>query len=195
VADEIITPYPLQWPQGMPRTQPMRRVRTPFKTGYHRAVENVVKSLQGFQRDSGLKIEHPVLSSNVDLMGRLFDGDPGAAAWFKMDGQWVAFGVDRFPDAASNVQAIHHIIEARRVELRYGGLSIVRQTFKAFLSLPAPAGSHWSEVLGVSRSATRDQIEAAHRDLAKKHHPDAGGSDDMMAKINQAKSTALTERA
>jgi hypothetical protein len=173
---------------------PARRVRSPFKTGYPKAVDNVVKSLQGFQRDSGLRIDHPVLSSNVDLMGRLLDNDPGAAAWFKMDGQWVAFGVDRFPDPASNVQAIHHIIEARRVELRYGGLAIVRQTFKSFLALPAPAGSHWSEALGVSRNASCEEIEAAHRALAKKHHPDAGGDSDMMAKINAAKATALAER-
>jgi hypothetical protein len=192
--DTIITPYPLQWPQGMPRTTVMRRVRSPFRTGYVQAVQNVVKSLQGFQKDSGLRIDHPVLSSNVDLMGRLLDNDPGAAAWFKMDGQWVAFGVDRFPDTASNVQAIHHIIEARRVELRYGGLAIVRQTFKSFLALPAPAGSHWSEVLGIGRNASRDEIEAAHRALAKKHHPDAGGSADVMAKINAAKATALAER-
>lgn len=188
-----ITPYPLQWPDGMPRTVPARRVRSPFRTGYAQAVQNVVKSLQGFQKDSGLRIEHPVLSSNVDLMGRILDGDPGAAAWFQMDGQWVAFGVDRFPDTASNVQAIHHIIEARRVELRYGGLAIVRQTFKSFIALPAPVGSHWSEVLGVSRTATRDQIDEAHRALAKKHHPDAGGSNEMMAKINAARAAALQE--
>ncbi len=148
---DIVSPYPLQWPAGMPRTSPGRRIRSPFRTGYSKAIENVIKSLQGFQKDSGLKIEHPVLSSNVDLMGRMLDNDAGVAAWFKMDAQWVAFGVDRFNDAASNVQAIHHIIEARRVELRYGGLAIVRQTFKSFLALPAPAGSNWYEVLDVSR--------------------------------------------
>lgn len=189
-----IAPYPLQWPDAMPRTSAGRRIRSPFRTGYTQAVQNVVKSLNGFQKDSGLRIEHPVLSSNVDLMGRLLDNDPGVAAWFKMDGQWVAFGVDRFPDPAANVQAIHHIIEARRVELRYGGLAIVRQTFKSFLSLPAPVGSHWSEVLGVARSAKADEIEAAHRRLAKEHHPDRGGSTEMMAKINTARAAGLKER-
>ena len=191
---EIVTPYPLQWPAGMPRTSPGRQVRSPFRTAYPQAVQNVVKSLQGFQKDSGLRIAHPVLSSNVDLMGRMLDNDPGVAAWFKMDDQWVAFGVDRFVEPAANVQAIHHIIEARRTELRYGGLAIVRQTFKSFLALPAPAGSHWSEILGIKRTATRDEIVAAHRSMAQKHHPDAGGSNDLMATINAAKAAALSER-
>lgn len=192
---DTIPPYPLQWPQGMPRTSAMRRSRSPFRTGFTQAVANVVKSLQGFQRDSGLKIEHPVLSSNVDLMGRMLDNDPGVAAWFQMDSQWVAFGVDRFPDAASNVQAIHHIIEARRVELRYGGLAIVRQTFKSFISLPAPVGSHWSDILGVPRNATSAQIDDAFRLKAKSAHPDTGGSTEAMARLNQARAAALAERS
>ncbi len=190
-----VAPYPLEWPQGVARTPAQRRIRSPFRTGYPQAVQNVVKSLQGFQKDSGLRIDHPVLSSNIDLMGRMLHGDPGAAAWFMMDAQWVAFGVDRFPDAASNVQAIHHIIEARRVELRYGGLSIVRQTFKSFTALPAPAGSHWSDILGVGRNATRDEIEAAYRSKAREAHPDTGGSTEAMAKLNAAKAAALAERS
>lgn len=194
---DIISPYPLAWPDGMPRTPASRRVRSPFRTGYSKAVENVVKSLQGFQKDSGLRIDHPVLSSNVDLMGRLLNDDAGAAAWFKMDGQWVAFGVDRFADTASNIQAIHHIIEARRVELRYGGLAIVRQTFKSFIALPAPANQKsWREILGMVGEAnpTREQVDHHYRVKAKSVHPDTpGGSHDKMAELNRARDAALTD--
>lgn len=189
-----ISPYPLAWPDNMPRTPPAGRVRSPFRTGYDQAVKNVTKSLQGFQKDSGLRIDNPVMSSNRDLMGRLKDNDPGVAVWFQMDGQWVAFGVDRFPDPAANVQAIHHIIEARRTELRYGGLAIVRQTFKSFLALPAPAAKHWSEILGVPRNAVREEINTAYRRLAGERHPDRGGSDAMMAELNAARDAALKER-
>lgn len=189
-----ISPYPLAWPDNMPRTPPGKRVRSPFRTGYDQAVKNVTKSLQGFQKDSGLRIDNPVMSSNRDLMDRIKDNDPGVAVWFQMDGQWVAFGVDRFPDPASNIQAIHHIIEARRTELRYGGLAIVRQTFKSFLALPAPAGKHWSEILGVPRDATAAQIQAVYRKLAAERHPDRGGSDAMMADLNAARDAAMKER-
>jgi len=142
-----IAPYPLQWPTGVARTPPMKRQRSPFKTRYENAIENVATSLRLFQKDSGVKIEHVVLSSNVDLLNKN-PVDPGTAAWFRMDGQFVSFGVDRFNDVAGNVQAIHHIIEARRTELRYGGLAIVRQTFRAFIALPAPAGG---ELVGRSQ--------------------------------------------
>jgi hypothetical protein len=189
----IPTASPLQWPDNMPRTPSSKRVRSPFRTNHAVAVQNVIKSLQGFQKDAGIRIENPVLSSQVDFLGRLNGSDPGAAAWFKMEGQWVAFGVDRFPDVAGNIQAIHHIIEARRVELRYGGLAIVRQTFKSFIALPAPALKRWFEVLGVSENATPDQINAAYRRLAAEHHPDKGGSHNMMAELNTARDAGLKE--
>lgn len=192
---ELIRPYPLEWPQGVQRTSGPKRIRSPFRTNYASAVGNVVKSLGGFQRDSGIRIDHPVLSSNIDLLGRVAGDDPGAAAWFQIEGQWVAFAVDRFPDPASNVQAIHHIIEARRTELRYGGLSIVRQTFKSFVALPAPAGLHWAEVLGVRRNATRDEIDGAYRQKARENHPDAGGSNEAMSRINAARQAAMAEVA
>jgi hypothetical protein len=88
----------------------MRRVyNSPFRTTYDKAVENVGASLRLFQKDAGVKIEHVILSSNVDLVTKK-PTDPGAAAWFKMDGQFVAFGVDRYADVAANVQgnSPHH---------------------------------------------------------------------------------------
>jgi curved DNA-binding protein CbpA len=36
---------------------------------------------------------------------------------------------------------------------------------------------------------TKEMLKARHRELAKKHHPDRGGSADMMAKINDAMDT------
>ena len=190
-----ISPYPLQWPEGRDRIPANKRLRSPFRTSFQRAVENVQRSLRGFQRDAGVKIEHVVLSSNVDLMNDN-PADPGAAVWFMMDGQWVAFAVDRFRDVASNVQAIHHIIEARRTELRYGGLEIVRQTFRSFIALPSPAGEKkrtWREILGAGQFPTANEIERLYREKAKTAHPDAGGSDAAMAELNWARKEAMKE--
>lgn len=191
-----ITPYPLCWPDGVPRTPAGKRQNSPFRTGYAKAIENVVRSLTGFQKDSGVRVEHPVLSSNVDLMGRLLNDDAGAAAWFYFDGQLVSFGVDRFRDTASNIQAIHHIIEARRVELRYGGLQIVKQTFRSFHALlPAPGSKRpWREVFGIPRDGeSLENAERVYRILAKEAHPDSGGSHERMAELNGAIAEARKE--
>lgn len=41
-------------------------------------------------------------------------------------------------------------------------------------------------VLGVQRSADRAAIQAAYRVLARRHHPDFGGDEQAMARINEA---------
>lgn len=187
--------YPLQWPAGWPRTPVGKRERGQFKTAYETALRNVASSLRLFGQDSGKPIKDPILSTNVDLLGRLANNDPGVSVWFSWDGLQVCIAVDRYLSAASNLQAIHHIIEARRVELRHGTLHLVRASFQGFMALPAPAGSGWWEVLGVSQDATTEAIEAAYRAAAKRRHPDAGGSTEAMAELNAARAEGLRGRA
>lgn len=50
---------------------------------------------------------------------------------------------------------------------------------------------HWSIVLGVSQFATDAEINSAYRKLARSAHPDAGGTDASMAKLNAARDAAL----
>lgn len=46
-------------------------------------------------------------------------------------------------------------------------------------------------VLGLAEGVTSDEIRAAHRRLIQRVHPDAGGSADLAARINQAKDVLL----
>lgn len=188
-----INAYPLQWPHAFPRAK--YRDNGKFKTALPSAIKNVQTSLKLFASDSGKKLEGLVISSNVSL-GNDSPSDSGVAVWFVWDTLQVCIPVDRYYSVASNLQAIHHIIEARRVELRHGTLALVRATFQGFLALPSPKGSHWSEVLSLPKDAKRDDVRAAYRRLASAHHPDKpGGSHEKMAELNAAQEQALQECA
>lgn len=191
--------YPLTWPDNIPRSK--TREKGQFKTTLPGALANVRKSIEAFGRDSGKAVSGLVISSNVTL-GESRPADPGVAIWFGWDGLQVCIPVDRYQSVEANLQAIHHIIEARRTELRHGTLALVRATFTGFQALPAPGAQRkreWREVFGFQSTATRagitaSAIEAKYRELAKHEHPDRpGGSHERMAELNRAREEALRE--
>lgn len=183
--------YPLAWPPGFPRVK--SREKGQFQTGLSKAIGNVQESLRRFASDSGKKLEGLVISSNYSL-GVESPSDPGVSVWFTWDGLQVCIPVDRYASVASNLQAIHHVIEARRTELRHGTLALVRASFTGFAALPPPTGAkHWCAVLSVSPAATLEQAETAYREKARTSHPDAGGSHESMAELNNAIEQARKE--
>lgn len=186
------TAYPLTWPQGFPRSKHRETGR--FKTALAPALKNVKDSLRLFVVDSGRKFERLVISSNCTL-GQNNPVDPGVAVWFVWDAMQICIAVDRYASVEGNLQAIHHIIEARRVELRHGTLALVRATFTGFQALPAPEGTHWRDILSLPSTAGLDKeaVEHAYRTLARTRHPDRGGSTEAMAEINRARDAALQE--
>ncbi|ESW92681.1 J domain-containing protein [Mesorhizobium sp. C280B] len=185
--------FPLTWPDTMPRTP--NKVASKFKTGLSAALKNVRSSLGLFSGDSGKKVDNLVISSNVTL-GVERPTDSGVAVWFVWDGMQVCIAVDRYAKVEDNLQAIHHIVEARRTEMRHGGLHIVRATFRGFTALPAPKRRSWREIFSVDGTlpTTAAGVESRYRSLAKARHPDTpGGSHDAMTELNAAKSEALKE--
>lgn len=188
----MISAYPLSWPQSFPRSK--ERADGQFKTSLAGALQNVEKSLAAFSRDSEKAIDALVISSNVTL-GAQRPADPGVAVWFTWDGLQVCIPVDRYAKVESNLQAIHHVIEARRTELRHGGLAIVRATFTGFKALPAPAGSKpWREVLGLPNGKGLETARTLYRTLSSRWHPDKpGGSHTKMAELNAAWEQAQRE--
>lgn len=185
--------YPLTWPEGLPRTE--RKASSQFRTTLSGALKNVRSALEAFGRDSSKPVTDIILSSNVTL-GQERPADTGVAAWFTWDGAQRCIAVDRYPKTEDNLQAIYHVLEARRTEMRHGGLHIVRQTFKGFTALPAPAGQKsWRDVLGLTNiplvNIAAATIDNKYRELAAKAHPDKpGGSTEKMAELNRARAEA-----
>lgn len=179
-------PYPLVWPDGLPRTE--RKASSQFRTSLSAAIKNVQKSLAAFGGDTGRAVSNISVTSNVGGIAFSAPADTGVAIWFDWEGAQRCIAVDRYPKVEDNLQAIHHILEARRTEMRHGGLHIVRQTFKGFMALPAPEGAKsWREVLNLTGPVTAGDIDRAYREKAGTAHPDKGGTADAMALLNRAR--------
>lgn len=190
-----VSAYPLAWPDGLERTK--RHATSKFKTTLTRALRNVEDSLRRFGDDSGQKISEIVISSNVTL-GIMRPADSGVAVWFKWMDEHRCIAVDRYPKVEDNLQAIHHVLEARRTELRHGGLNIAAQTFRGFsvAALPAPAVANcWAELgidpPGPDRVLTREDVQRAFKAKAATAHPDKGGMNADMASLIAARDAAM----
>ncbi|MCV9960786.1 J domain-containing protein [Pararhizobium sp. BT-229] len=188
------TAYPLTWPHNIPRSKPA--AKSNFRTGLSAAIKNVRGSLQLFAQDSGKKVDAIVISSNVTL-GEDKPQDPGVAVWFTGDGMSVCIAVDRYPKVEDNVQAIHHIIDGRRTELRHGGLHIVRATFTGFQALPAPSTKRsWRQVFGFgpNEPISASYLKERYRAKSKYTHPDSpNGSKEDFEELTRARDEALRE--
>lgn len=180
-------PYPLSWPPGFPRAA--KREKGAFRTTLAQALENVRRSLTLFGQDSGKPVSGITISSNVTL-GINNPEDPGVAVWFIWEEMQLCIPVDRYASTAANLQAVHHVLEARRTELRHGTLALVRATFSGFKALPAP---DWRSVLNVRGNVTIEAAEAAYKLMARSVHPDKGGSQEEMVRVNAAIEAARKE--
>lgn len=181
--------YPLAWPSGFPRSP--RREAGKFKTSLSGALDKVQTSLKLFAKDSGKHLQGLVISSNYSL-GNSEPADPGVAVYFVWDGISVAIPVDRYVTIAANLTAVHHVIEARRTELRHGTLALVRATFTGFAALPPPPPVDWHAIL--DNPASLADAELAFRRKARTAHPDMpSGSHDAMANLNRAIEQARRE--
>lgn len=206
-----IRAYPLQWPPGWRRTEPWKRGNAKFRKGRggwteHRYVsakeltiaDGLARVLGELGR-MGVHRDDIVISTNAPLRldgmpksnaGGI--GDPGAAVYWRVGKAARCMAIDRYDSLADNLAAIAATLDAMRAIERHGGAEILDRAFTGFVALPAPE-QPW-QVLGVQMSASRAEIEQAYRRLAMQHHPDRGGNEADMARINGARD-AMLERA
>lgn len=182
--------FPLYWPEGRPRTAEHRRQRSRFSTGFGAAVNLVVNELRL------LEAKNAVVSTNVPLRR---DGlplasakrveDTGAAVYFLYKGKQTCFACDRWDKVEDNIYAIAKTIDAMRGIARWGTGDMLAAAFTGFTALPPPG--NWRTVLGNPTSI--EELDKNYRVLARLAHPDVGGNDAEMAKLNQARDAARRE--
>lgn len=207
------TNYPLSWPIGWPRTNVNSRKRAQFgKTekvsyGTGGSTYNSKKELtvaaampRLFSELNRLKATAIILSTNVETRvdgfprsDRRAPDDPGVAVYFKLDGKDRVLACDKWDRVADNIAALAAHIDAIRRQDRYGVGSLDR-AFAGYAALPAPK-SNWRFVLGFGHDykPTIAEVQKKYRQLIFVNHPDHGGSDETMSKLNAARDHAIKE--
>ncbi|MDA3922725.1 MAG: hypothetical protein PF501_18915 [Salinisphaera sp.] len=188
--------YPLCWPAGRPRTS--RRERSRFDTTLGLARDTLITEIERLG-GSGL-----IISTNVPTRkdGMFYASakrpeDPGVAVYFDYKGSQHCFACDQWDLLQDNVQAIRKTIEALRGISRWGSGDMMERAFTGFAALPDPAtagGEHWSDVLGVLRSAPDGVVTNAYHRARRDAHPDAGGSSEAFNRVQTAWEQAGRER-
>lgn len=190
--------FPLEWPVDQRRTiGPVGFPPAGCKVdGMREPAERLAKAmnLPGFG-----DVE---LSSNVRVgptglyLGNSVREDTGAALAFTFKGRRYHVGQDFRSRPYFNVWSLALMAEGLRQTVRHAGDALFERMIAGLAALPPPgAGAAGlrvpSAVLGVAPNAPRDVIEAAYRALARKAHPDAGGSTARMAELSAARDAML----
>jgi len=198
-AAEMSTPieaYPLCWPASRARTK--RRDDSRLRASFAAARNAIVREVRLL---GGMSL---IVSTNIELRR---DGlpyaatrepeDGGVAVYFAYKQRQMCFACDRWRKVAANMQAIAKTIEALRGVARWGTGDMMEAAFTGFAALPAPGQETrpWADVLGVSHSATRDEIESAYRRMRSKHHPDKGGKAEQFNAVQKAYELAMETTA
>lgn len=143
-----------------------------------------------------------VISSNVPLRQdglpyasetkRRYD-DPGVAVYFTLKGKSLSMARDIYTTPWENIRSLILAIEAIRSIERHGGSVMMERAFAGFAAIAPPDWKKlWREVFGV-KPDWRGDITALYREKAKSRHPDAGGSDLLMAELNVAYAEARAD--
>ena len=153
---------------------------------------NTEKSIAASRRDIGdVMRKWGVKSSEWDLL----TGRSLVTLTYAVNGRKNTLECSRFPSAEQNARAIYGLIDALRLADQRGMLRELVEQASALLEAPRGRdGLPWYEVLGVMPDADGDMVEAMYKHLAKKHHPDTGGSDEKMRQLNVAFDAFKAER-
>jgi hypothetical protein len=200
--------YPLQWPDGWPRTRSDLREDSRLRFKSHRrysgdgsepaparAVSFDVARKKLCEELDRLGASGVVISTNLPLRSdglpradatRYRIEDPGVAVYFTLKKRQMVMACDRYDAPSANLRSVGLAIEAMRQLERHGGGAMLERAFTGFAAIAPPSWKKpWREVFGVKPDWQGD-IESLYREKAKHRHPDRGGSDALMAELNVA---------
>ena len=201
-----VSPFPLAWPEGWPRTPYHMRESGHSRYGSHshpltmgRAQDSLHDELR-LLGATGLVVSANLvrnLDGSIKANQRKVE-DPGVAIYFQYKGKPKSMAMDDFHEPEANVRRLALAIKAMRDLERNGGGTMAERAFTGFSALPAPIsmGEDPAITLGIERPFTEASVRSAWSRRAKEYHPDKPlGDAGKMAAINAARDSALREIA
>ena len=193
-----VTAYPLTWPDGWPRAKHRasdnRFGSRVYSLTTSRAADQLYAELKKLGADK------VIVSSNIPVRrdGTMYgdnrrQDDPGIAVYFHFKKRPMVMARDAYVSVAGNLRSLTLAVMAMRQLARHGGDQMMERAFTGFVAIAPPDWKKpWREVFGVKPDWVGD-VRALFRDKARNRHPDAGGSDQLMAELNIAYEEAKAE--
>ena len=187
--------YPLYWPEGWKRTQGHQRKRSRYQVKMAKARDDLLKELRLLgARDVVISTNVALRRDGLPYANTPEPGDPGVAVYWN-DDQVIA--CDCWTTVAENMRAVGLTVGALRQIERTGASQILERAFLGFKALPpAPSGPmdlHAARTeFGLNGAPfTEVDVEKRYKKLARERHPDNGGSQEAMVRLNQARDVLL----
>lgn len=179
----LVVESTLAWPVGWPRTPWPRQSPFARDRSFATARNELLRELRLWGARGQV-----VLHCNVDRSRVAQPKDRGVAVVFLLEGQERQLACDHWDRVECNLHAIAMHISALRACIRYR-VGTPAQLLAAYRALPA-AAPWWVTALGVSATPTREEVDTAFQRLALQHHPDRGGQNHEMGRLNAARDAA-----
>jgi len=188
--------YPLQWPDGWPRSK--SRLEAPYKVDFGQARDELLRSVRLLgAREVVISSNIPVRTDGLPYANVANPADPGIAVyWTTGKSEPKVMACDCWRRVRENIRAVGLAVEGLRAIERSGATQILERAYMGFAALPAVTGLAkvriWRDVLGLAGEFTREVLELRFRELARSAHPDvAGGSHEAMTELTRARTEAL----
>lgn len=192
--------YPLQWPDGWPRTRANARRKSHYKVTEAKSAQDLRAALRR------MRASNAIVSTNLPLRrdgSHAFGGDlddPGVAVYWDefvvgVGKQQRVIACDMWLTVGENERAIFYALEALRTIKRSGASQILDRVFQAFGALPAAAvarpARQWWEVFGLEEAVIKmvsfSMVKAKYQELALQAHPDRNNGVDLgLVELNAA---------
>ncbi|WP_135805204.1 J domain-containing protein [Halorussus marinus] len=191
----------LDWPAGFDRTPSVERERNhSFQATLGQTTEDLATEMERLDPDDWrAEIGNQHTKSNGLPLHNANPDDPGFVLRWRMDGEEFAVACDESPRLRDNVRTVYLWVH----ETRMRNQRTVQTGEDEFAAARLPSGDSEAdavvareplhEVLDVAPDADEAVVEAAARQLKKKHHPDAGGDESRFKQVVDAEEAMLGE--